>query len=268
MIVAVDTGGTKTLVAVFDTDGNVTNEHKFPTPKDVPLYLTLLTETIDSLTKDMDITCLSVGLPGLIEDGVVVEAGNLSWHNVDIKTPLEKKYERPVIVENDANLAGLAEARALKDQHVRALYVTVSTGIGIGIITNGQIDPNYARSEGGRIVLEHEGSFQQWENFASGKAILKKHGKLASDIEDPAIWYEIALNIAKGVMVHTPILRPEILIFGGGVGTHFDKFSDELMSILTKNLEHEYIPPIVKAVHPEKAVIYGCYYHALDSAAA
>ena len=115
------------------------------------------------------------------------------------------------------------------------------------------------------IMLEHEGKFVTWESFASGKAIYNKYGKLASEIDDAETWNTIALNIAKGMMVHTPILRPEIVIIGGGVGTHFSKFSTELLRILNEHMEPMYVPTIVQAVHPEEAVIYGCYYHALDT---
>ena len=45
---------------------------------------------------------------------------------------------------------------------------------------------------GGQIVLQHEDGFARWETFASGKTILGKYGKLASEIDDPAIWREIS----------------------------------------------------------------------------
>lgn len=265
MIVAVDTGGTKTLVAVFDTDGQIVSEQKFPTPADVTDYISTLKTTINTLLDGQAATCLSVALPGTIIDGVMVWAGNLGWHDTDIKSLLSADYDCPIIVENDANLAGLAEARALKNIPQRCLYITVSTGIGTGIITNGMIDLNYATSEGGQVILEHDGVLERWEAFASGRAIVAKYGKLASEIEDESIWDEIALNIARGLMVHCPILRPDVVVIGGGVGTNFDKFSDRVMNILKTSMKEKYVPLVVEAVHPEEAVIYGCYYHALDT---
>lgn len=264
MIVAVDTGGTKTLVAVFDTDGKIIAKQKFPTPVAINDYLSELKTTIDSLILNTPITCLSVALPGTIEDGRMIWAGNLGWHNTDMKELLSDHYDCPIIVENDANLAGLAEARALDTIPNVCLYVTVSTGIGTGIITNGKIDPNFSTSEGGQIILEHDDGLARWETFASGKAILAKYGKLASDIKDEATWHTIATNLAKGFMTITPILRPDVIVIGGGVGTHFDKFSDKLISIMNENMKEKYIPPIIEAAHPEEAVIYGCYYHAID----
>lgn len=268
MIVAVDTGGTKTLVAVFDTEGKVVAEEKFPTPEDISDYLVSLRDTIDRLTSGQAITCLSIALPGTIVGGHMAWAGNLKWRDVDMPALLSPHYDCPIIVENDANLAGLAEARMLTEMPPVCLYVTVSTGIGTGIITNGQIDPNFSTNEGGQIVLEHEGEFKRWELFASGKAIHEKYGKLASEIDDNETWNEIGLNIARGLLATTALLRPDIIIFGGGVGTHFDKFKEPLMKALSEHTTDKYIPTIVRAAYPEEAVVYGCYYHAIDSVAA
>lgn len=268
MIVAVDTGGTKTLVAVFNTDGEVVSEEKFPTPVDISDYVTTLCNTIDRLTADVAITCLTVALPGTIVNGVMMWAGNLQWENIDMKALLGSRYTCPIIVENDANLAGLAEARALPETPGVCLYVTVSTGVGTGIIVNGQIDPNFSTTEGGQIVLEHDGKLERWEAFASGKAIHSVYGKLASEITDEQAWREIGRNIGYGLLASCAMLRPDVVVIGGGVGTHFEKFKDPLFALLSENSKEKYIPNIIQASHPEEAVIYGCYYHALDSVAA
>ena len=264
MIIAVDTGGTKTLVAAFDTEGQLVSEHKFPTPVDIQDYLVEVKQSIDDLRGSDQITCLSIALPGVILNGRMMYGGNLAWHDTDLKALLSDHYDCPVIVENDANLAGLAEARALDELPAVCLYVTVSTGIGTGIITDGTINQYFATSEGGQMALMHEGRLQRWEQFASGKAILARYGTLASEIKDPAIWSEIAATIAQGLLVLCPILRPEIIVIGGGVGAHFEKFSEQLTATLDANLAQAQRPTVIQAAHPEKAVVYGCYYHAID----
>mgnify|MGYP000887866091 FL=1 len=268
MIVAVDTGGTKTLVAVFDTEGKVVAEEKFPTPEDIAEYIATLSTTIDKLMDGQAITCLSVALPGTIVDGRMVWAGNLPWRDIDVRSLLGSHFDCPIIVENDANLAGLAEARALETVPDLCLCVAVGTGIGTGVTVKGRIDPVLSRTEGGRIMLERDGAYQIWESFASGKAIHERYGKLASEIEDTETWNAIASDFAKGLLALTPFLRPDIVVFGGGVGAYLDRFIDPLMDILRAYLHDDYVPTIVKASHLEKAVIYGCYYHALDSVAA
>jgi predicted NBD/HSP70 family sugar kinase len=269
MIVAVDTGGTKTLVATFDTTGTVVAKNKFPTPTDFSDYLAQLKITIDELLAGTEPTCISVALPGTIDQGVMTWGGNLSWKGVDMNARLAGHYDCPIVIENDANLAGLAEARALPDIPPVCLYVTVSTGIGTGVIRDGKIDPSFAQSEGGWMILEHDGALRGWETFASGKAIQRTYGKIAADISSKRVWHVITRNIAVGLLALCPVIRPNVIVIGGGVGTHFDKFGDELRGLLKEQLHPTYVPQLIKqADHPEEAVIYGCYYNALDQLAA
>ena len=147
-----------------------------------------------------------------------------------------------------------------------SLYVTVSTGIGTGITTNGTIDSNFRLSEGGHMVVEYEGNLQMWETFASGKAIHEKFGLYAHDIEDPKIWDDIAERISRGLLIAIPFLQMDMIILGGSIGTYFKKYDKKLIQILKANLEDGTIlPKIVQAKHPEQAVIYGCYYYAVDA---
>lgn len=269
MIVAIDTGGTKTLVAAFDANGKVVRQAKFPTPKDLTEYLAVLTTTIREVLAGSTPTCLSVALPGLIENGVMTWAGNLTWRGVNIASLLAKDFNCSVIVDNDANLAGLAEARALAKIPKVCLYVTVSTGVGTGVIVNGQLSPHFSSVEGGHMVLEHDGVLRTWESFASGSAIYRTYGKLASEIKSKRTWHVIARNIATGLVALCPVIRPDVIVIGGGVGTHFEKFQHDLVGTMKESLGEQWMPRIIKqAEHPETAVIYGCYYHALDHAAA
>ena len=252
------------MVAVFDTEGRIVSEEKFPTPRDVTEYILHLKSVIDRLTEGVDITCLSVALPGDFKDGVLVWAGNLDWRGIDMHALLSDHYDCPIIVENDANLAGLAETRALAETPGVSLYLTVSTGIGTGITIDGKLHPRLSRAEGGRILLIRNGNPTIWESFASGKAIQATYGKLASEIEDDETWQIISDNLAQGLLTLCPFLQPDVVIIGGGVGAHFERFAPTLQATLRDNLHDGYMPVLLKAVHPEEAVVYGCYYHALD----
>jgi predicted NBD/HSP70 family sugar kinase len=266
MLVTVDTGGTKTLVASFADDGILNEQFKFETPHNEHEYIEKLRSTIEENYNKSDITALVIALPGRIDhSGVLVVARNLGWADIDIKQELSAFFDCPILVENDANLAGLAEARQLSPVPVNCLYITVSTGIGTGLITDGHINPHYSQSEGGQIVVEYKGKLQRWEGFASGHAIYETYGLYAHDITDENTWREIAEKISRGLLVLTPILRPDIIIIGGSIGTYFDHYSAHLNELLHEQLH--YVPPIVEAKHPEQAVIYGCYYYALDTLA-
>ena len=164
-------------------------------------------------------------------------------------------------VENDAKLAALSEAIKLKEDYRKVLYVTISTGIGAGLIINKKISPDFDNIEVGQMLFEHDGKLERWERFASGKAIVAEFGKPASDITDPHTWYVISHNIAIGLIDLIATLTPDIIIIGGGVGSHFDKFGDRLiedLKVYQSNLL--IVTPIQQATNAEDAVIYGGYF--------
>ncbi|MDB5187236.1 MAG: hypothetical protein JWM07_708 [Candidatus Saccharibacteria bacterium] len=266
MLVTVDTGGTKTLIASFEKNGDVGEMIKFPTPADQNEYVTLLRQTLVENYGDCAVEAVVIGLPGIIKDGVAVWCNNLGWKNFDAGTALAGVLgDAPVLIENDANLAGLSETRILDPIPTSSLYVTISTGIGTGIITNGKIDPGLRYSEGGRSLVEFDGMVREWESFASGKAIHATYGKYARDITSESVWRQIADRISRGFLAVIPLIQPEIIIIGGSIGSYFEKYGPQLTAILQEKLPaHIPCPQLAQATHPEEAVIYGCYYYALD----
>lgn len=267
MLVTVDTGGTKTLVAGFRHDGHLGKTIKFPTPRKQEEYVALLRKTLQEMYGKETVEAVVVALPGIINNGVAVWCNNLGWKNFAAQKALVGVLgNAPVFIENDANLAGLAETRVLRPMPVSSLYVTVSTGIGTGIITNGRIDAGLRKSEGGRMLVEYDGVVREWESFASGKAIYAAYGKYARDITSTRTWHQIADRISRGFLAVVPLLQPDTVIIGGSIGTYFDRYGEQLEGILREKLPaHIPCPAFRQAKHPEMAVLYGCYYYAVDS---
>jgi len=267
MIIAIDTGGTKTLVAGFNRDGSREVTVRFETPADSDEYTKLLRATLEENFSNDSVEMICLALPGLIKDKTAMWFGNLAWKNFDAGKALEGILSgAPLLVENDANLAGLAETRMLDPMPGSSLYVTVSTGIGAGLTTNGHIDRTLGRIEAGHAVLEFGGQLQKWESFASGKAIYSTYGQFARDITSEETWQEIADRISRGFIVLIPIIQPDTIIIGGSIGTYFSRYGEKLEQLVKERLP-SYLPspPIVQAKNPEEAVIYGCFYHALDN---
>lgn len=260
MYAGVDIGATKTLVAVLTNDGVITQKIKFPTPKKYEDFLTELKKTVEQLTTS-DFKAAGVAVPGRLnrKQGKVIGLGNLPWENEPIQRDCEKILHCPVVIENDANLAALSEAMLHKDKET-VLYITVSTGIGTGVVHKQQLDSALLDGEGGHIVLPYRGKLTKWESFASGKAIVSQFGKKAEEIEDETTWKVIAHNLGLGLFEHIAIVQPDLVIIGGSVGTYFDRFKDLLATELKK---HELpiipIPPVIQAQRPEEAVLFGCY---------
>jgi predicted NBD/HSP70 family sugar kinase len=261
MYLGIDIGGTKTLVASLTEDGRIQASQKFPTPQDYQQFLQQLLDNVVKLTIDLP-TMACVAVPGVLDETrtQLISLGNLPWANKPIVDDLRNLLSCSTVADNDAKLAGLSEAILIKDEFKKVLYVTISTGIGYGLVVDGVIDYNISDSSGHTLMLEHEGQKVAWETFASGKAIKEKYGKLASEIEDPAIWQAISKNITTGLIDLISVLQPEVIVIGGGVGAHFDKFAQPLTEQL-KAYEDPMmpIPPLRQAQHAEQAVIYGCY---------
>ena len=263
MYASIDVGGTKTLVAVFTESGELKEQIKFPTPKNYEDFITELASNVAKLSTD-EFKAGCIAVPGKINrpEGVALAFGNLDWTEVSIGPDVEKIMHAPVLVENDAKLAALSEALLLKDEFNKVLYVTISTGIGAGLVVGGKLDPNLLDMEAGQMLLEHNGQLKDWEDFGSGRAFNEKFGKKVSEVspDDTEAWYWFARNIAIGLIDLIAMLSPEVIIIGGGAGAHLEKFQDKLEEQLRIYDNPMFsVPPLRKAQRAEEAVLYGCF---------
>jgi predicted NBD/HSP70 family sugar kinase len=262
MYAGIDIGGTKTLVAVFDEVGTMTESTKFPTPSDYTEFIRQLTTTVASFTTKKYIAG-GLAMPVSVydrEQGIAVAFGNLPWKNVDIQADVEAVLDCPVFIDNDAKLGALYQAVLLKDTYKKVLYVTVSTGIGYAFVNNGIIDENVGDGGGRTMLFEHDGHMVPWESFASGHAIVDRYGKKAMDITDAETWTKICRDLSVGFIELIAILQPEVIVIGGSVGTYFDRYGSIISEELKQyDLPLVPIPPIVGAQQAEEAVVYGCY---------
>ena len=261
MILAVDIGGTKTLLACFDEHGNLVKSQKFATDQDYKKFITEFEELIKTLGEhEYQAACIAI--PGVVDrkHGRGISFGNLRWENVPIEADVEKLINAPVIIENDAKAGGFYEAGIIRNEFKKVLFITVGTGIGIAYIVDNIINETFGDRGGNRLLLEHQGKLVSWESFASGKAILRRFGKKASDITDEKTWATIAHDLALGVLELIALFDTDVIIFGGGVGSNFERFGNKLVTELNKyKTPLMPIPPVRKAKRPEEAVIYGCY---------
>lgn len=260
MYLTIDVGGSKILFGRMDKKGELQDSIKLPTPKEYSEFKNVLAHNIAKLTTEpWDIACIAA--PGRIdrETGNVLAFGNIAWRNVPLKNDVENIVNCKVIIENDAKLAALSEARLLNPPRHKVVYITVSTGIGGGTVINNTLDPDLVDAEVGHMIFERDGQLVKWQSFASGKAIVRRFGKMASEIDDPAIWGIISRDLAVGIIDVAANIQPDIIIIGGSVGSHFHKYGDLLRKELDK-FKNPMIPTpeVIGAKHPEEAVIYGC----------
>lgn len=271
MLITIDTGGTKTLITAFDRHGKPGSEFRFPTPKNEDDYIGTLSEVLtdEYLSKGHKVDGIVIAIPGMIKNDKAYHCPNLGWHNFDVIGRLQPYVnDVPIWIENDANLAGLSETLRLEKPPRNSLYVTISTGIGTGIVADGMIDRNMAMSEGGHMLIEYDGKLREWEHFASGRAIKETYGRYARDITSKHVWNQIADKISRGFLALIPMIMPDVIIIGGSIGTYYDQYIHQLKRYIADQLpEHIPMPSFHQAKYPEEAVIYGCYYYGIQQLA-
>jgi len=265
MIIGVDIGGTKTLVGSF-VGHDIVREDRFATAKDSEVFLSDLIPLIKAHAGHHKLEAISLAAPGIIDHhrGSIVRCGNLPWKDIGIRSVLHKHFDCPVYIENDANLAGLAEAHAIHPIPQLCLYLTFSTGIGSGIVVNGKLIPALSGSEAGHMMLRRDGGYVLWEHAASGKSLVERTGKKAAQIHDEATWTDVAERAASGLLALIPVLQPSVIVIGGSIGAHFDRrWSDMMVKLLHQHMPpYISMPPILQAQYPEEAFLYGCRIYA------
>lgn len=187
--IGVDIGGTKVLAVSLDESGTILNEERRPTPRGAEALVETVAEVVAAVRGSIESLRLGVGAPGLVDrDGVLHFAPNL--RNADglaLRRSLEAAIPGSVVrVGNDATCAGWAErtyGAARGADH--AILVTLGTGIGGGIVVNGQLleGANGYAGEIGHMVVDRNGppcpcgKRGCWERFASGSGL----GRLARE---------------------------------------------------------------------------------------
>ena len=216
LTVGIDLGGTQIRAAVlrgtqiYARASRLTGDQ--PTPENtLPRIYTTLQEVLDQARVSLqEISGIGVSAPGPLDNrtGTLYEPPNLlSWHATPLKDILLQKYQRPVFVENDANAAALGEYLFGAGQGSRDMvYLTVSTGIGGGVIINGRLleGVNGTAAELGHITIDWQGercpcgNIGCLEALASGRAIARKANEAIADGQGAEL-----LAFAHAMLEHT-----------------------------------------------------------------
>ncbi|HSP65631.1 MAG TPA: ROK family protein, partial [Candidatus Deferrimicrobium sp.] len=144
MIGLIDIGGTKLLVGVTGPDGGIGTSVRRPTPRSGDMVGTLA-GMLDEVRDGQPLEAIAAAAPGPFDraTGVLLHPPGLSgdWHRLELAAPLRERFDCPVLVENDANCAALAEAHLGAGRGAAILmYYTVSTGIGSGVVRDGRLE--------------------------------------------------------------------------------------------------------------------------------
>jgi predicted NBD/HSP70 family sugar kinase len=195
VVIGVDIRPTQTTVAVADANGKFTSQEVIATSSDPKITLDALIECIRRIIrscKGKKIEGIGISLPGRFNHNSdrLVFAPNLGWRDLDIRGPIVKATDLEVEVENAANACVLAEVWFDRVEQCRNLVVvTVSEGIGAGVLANGELvrGLNGMAGEFGHVPLDPKGpvcgcgSRGCWEVFASNRAALRYYFESGSE---------------------------------------------------------------------------------------
>lgn len=255
---AIEAGGTKFVCAVGTEEGEIVEKVSFST--------TTPKETLKKVVEfflDKKITALGVGCFGPIDldkdsktYGYITSTPKIDWINYDIVGELKKHFNIPINFDTDVNGAALGEARWGSAIGLdSAMYLTVGTGIGGGIYSNGKLVHGMTHPETGHILVKREKNDRYsgkcpyhgdcLEGMASGPAIEERWGVEASKLpKDHKAWELEAYYLAQGLVNYILIMSPKKIILGGGVMKQTQLFSliqKEVVATLNGYVSHKNI---------------------------
>lgn len=228
---ALEAGGTKMVCAIGDEHGTIRHRITFPTTTPEQT----MPQMIDFFKKH-PIEALGIGTFGPADlnpvsetYGSITTTPKLAWANYNIRSAFADALQIPVGFDTDVNAAALGEASFGCMKNIQnGIYITIGTGIGVGILTEGKLLHGMLHPEGGHILLERHPSDSYtgccpyhntcFEGLASGPAIEGRYGKKGVELKDVSeVWELEADYIAKALVNYILILSPERIILGGGV---------------------------------------------------
>ena len=294
LFVGIDLGGTKIYTALANENGEIIREIIKPTEanKGYEQILHKIKESINYVIKEVDkkdIVAIGIGSPGPLDvkNGLIVDPANLPFRNFNIVKAIEEEFEIPVFLDNDANVATLAEFKfGAGKGTTNMVFITASTGVGAGAVLNERI---YRGSTSNAIELGHTtidysgnrcgcGNKGCVEAISSGTAIKKSADEaLKSNVYTTLRNYETvtAAEVFKeaenGDRVSNEILRealgylgvavsnaantfdPDMIVIGGGVSNG----GQIVFDIIDQEMKKRCLTPILKHCVVKKTELGG-----------
>jgi len=274
--IAVDIGGTQIRVAVYEPDSikPIAHQRTRSLAKEPGVY-NRLAQAIESVWPNEAVAAIGIASPGPLDPytGTILATPNIpEWQNFPLTSKLSEHFSVPAYLDNDANMAGLAEWQfGAGKGHQDVVYLTISTGIGGGVITGGCLLQGFRGmgAELGHMTIDPNGPIcgcgqrGHIESFSSGpsiaryvmeqiktgqKTLLHAHSHLtAAHIAEAAragdslaisAFERAGYYLGIAVANYLAVFDPSILIFGGGVSQVGDLLFKPFEASLRKHTFH------------------------------
>ncbi len=282
--IGIDFGGTNISAGLVDEDGVILTKATTPTMNGRPYedifddIKMLCDKVMEDAGEDIsNVGYIGIGIPGSIDrkKGTLKYANNLSFSDINIVEEMQKRVALPVYIENDANCAAIGEniCGASKGEN-SVIYITIGTGVGVGIILNGKLFNGTfgGGGEAGHMVIVANGEkctcgrYGCWEAYASASALTREGRMAAAKYPNGEIYrlsdgniklitakmvFDAADNgdetameiiddfvkyVAIGVVNLINIFQPEAVVIGGGVCAQGDKLTEPLKKICAEKV--------------------------------
>lgn len=250
---ALEAGGTKMVCAIGNEKGEILDQVSFPTT-DPKTTLKL----IINYFKGTGIVSLGVGNFGPVDlnlqsetYGYITTTPKKGWSNINMVGMLSKGLNIPIGFDTDVNASALGESTwgATKGLET-SIYITIGTGIGVGVIVNNQLLHGMLHPEAGHVLINKREDdmlkskcpyhINCLEGLAAGPAIEARWGKKAQELtHQKEVWELEADYIAQGIVSYILTLSPQKIVLGGGVMHQRQLFP--LIRIKVKELLNGYI---------------------------
>ena len=287
--IGVDVGGTSARVALLDENFNIVRKESIPTGKrDVEIVINEIADIIKNIDPDRKALLVGFDTPGPLdlEKGMILDAPNLpTWRYNPFVSRIEELTGRKTYLTNDANAAALAQA--IEDKSETLVFITVSTGVGGGIVYKGKLIEGkkaYAGEFGLMIIADDDRHHAQLykgtlESLCSGTALaLEASNRYNREVttkelfnlyeENDPIAIEIidlwAEHFSRAIANLLQIIEPEVFYIGGSVillnPWLLDKVKEKAQNKLYEGLKDKVNLKIAR--YGEDAGIVGAAYNA------
>ena len=266
MYIAIDIGGTKTLLALFSEHGRLLKRLKMKSHQDQSKWLSELNKFLPRVLplRRKAVKAITFSYPGILDGGHPGHAHNLpEWNGPEIEKSVKEIFEKhrincKIYYKNDADLGALYECHNYSGKTV---YLTFGTGIGGGIVKNGHLARESADFEPGHKKYTYKGIRNEWEKIASSKAIRAANNDLdVTKISEKRALEDVACRFSLGLTDLIKQYEPDQIVLSGPIIAVFPGFKDTLEKLLEQGLGRtREVPPIYPAKKPQESVIYGAY---------
>lgn len=282
---ALEAGGTKMVCAVGDENGQILERASVVTEnpdKTMPEILEFFRQyTLDAIgigtfgPVDLDRTSPTYGY--------ITSTPKISWRNFNLLGSMKREFAVPIGLDTDVNASAIGEAsygitRGLDS----SIYITVGTGIGVGVILDGKAVHGMQHPEAGHILLVRHPEDNYTgrcpyhpnclEGLASGPAIEERFGVKAAELPGDSLAWEIeSFYLAQALVDFTLVYSPKRIVLGGGVMHQkqlFPKIREKYREMLNHYVDTPYVKDLNNYIVPysldDNQGIMGCIRIGLD----